>query len=116
MAGPAAMAGVMSPGLRRPASRAAAVGARARRRVRYPGHRRGSARRGQIEHYLTTPCKGAEPAKRKVDVAYLTNQASSLGTPCHVLQSAFTTGNAHTAAVVISGPLWGVSHVALRTF
>ena len=31
-------------------------------------------------------------------MAYLTNQASSPGTSRHVLQLAFTTGNAHTAA------------------
>ncbi len=33
-------------------------------------------------------------------MAYLTNQASSPGTSRHVLQLAFTTGNAHTAAVI----------------
>ena len=72
------MAGVMSRALRRPdrqQRRAAAVGARARGRVRYLGHRQGPAWPSRAGHYLTAPSKEPDPAKCEADMAYLTNQA-----------------------------------------
>ena len=100
-----AMVGVMSPGLRRPATPRCSRRRASTASSSVPGHRRGSAWRSRIEHYLTAPSKEPEPAKREVDVAYLTNQASSPGTSRHVLQLAFTTGNAHTAADLhVTGP------------
>jgi hypothetical protein len=86
------------PGLTTASNAALQQGAREHASSSIPGHRRGSAWRSRIEQYLTAPSKEPEPAKREVDVADLTNQASSPGTSRHVLQSAFTTGNARTAA------------------